>query len=222
MDSNTLTHEYSAEEIVALIEEDIVFGRLYPKERLLEEVLTERFNTSRYVIRAAFALLEKLGLISKIKNRGVVVKSYTPEEVEQLYFMRDLLETTAAQIMPLPMDCATLNELIKIHSDYEAKVAEGDIRRTFRIDINFHEVLFAACGNPFLSIHRNSLANSAHIVRSYSVVDPVYLDRSRDEHKAMIDAITAGDRRKLSDLCRIHLLPSKNAYIRAYLKRYPR
>lgn len=81
-----------AEEIVGSVEEDIVLGRLHPKERLVEEDLIERFDCKRHVVRQALFQLEDIGLVERIRNRGAFVKAYTPEEVEHLYAMREILE----------------------------------------------------------------------------------------------------------------------------------
>ena len=88
-----LDGETPQDRIVQRIEEDIVFGRLHPRERLVEEALAERFGVKRHIVREALADLERRGLIERFRNRGAMVKAYTPEEVEQLYAVRALLET---------------------------------------------------------------------------------------------------------------------------------
>lgn len=216
--------ESSAERLVQVvkrIEEDIVLGRLHPRERLVEEVLAERFQTSRYIIREAFAELERMRAIVRVKNRGVVVTAYTPEEVENLYYMRELLETSAAKIIPFPLNQETFNQLSEIQARHSAEVSTGNIRATFRIDIEFHRTLFAASNNRFLSEAINQFAQSAHVIRAYSVVNPVFLNRSKVEHEAMLEAIRIGDRNRLVELCRVHIMPSKEAYIASYLRRFP-
>ena len=70
--------------IVAKLEEDIVFGRLQPRERLIEEELAARFDAKRHVVRSAIVELQRLGLVERMANRGAVVRLYAATEVEEI------------------------------------------------------------------------------------------------------------------------------------------
>lgn len=207
--------------VVKRIEEDIVFGQLHPRERLVEGDLLARFTTTRYVIREAFAELERIGLITRVKNRGAIVVAYTPIEVENLYFMREALEREAVNLIAMPLKADTLFNIAAIQRRHTEEVKKGNLRAAFRIDAEFHKALFATCGNPLLSQAVNEYAHKAHAIRSSSVVESQFLERSRVEHEAMIDALDACDRPRLLELCRVHIIPSKEYYIAAYKRRFP-
>ena len=115
------------EDIVGSVEEDIVLGRLHPRERLVEEDLIERFDCKRHVVRQALFQLESIGLVERIRNRGAFVKAYTPEEVEQLYAMREILELAGVDALPLPAPEQWLSELEDIHQRYSAAVDAHDL-----------------------------------------------------------------------------------------------
>ncbi|MCP3055496.1 GntR family transcriptional regulator, partial [Aurantimonas sp. LRZ36] len=66
-------------EIAAALEEEIVFGRLHPRERLIEEELASRFEAKRHIVRQALVELERLGLVERVRNRGAVVRLYSAE-----------------------------------------------------------------------------------------------------------------------------------------------
>ncbi|MXP65772.1 GntR family transcriptional regulator [Roseomonas sp. M0104] len=201
--------------MVAALEEDIVFGRLHPRERLIEEELTARFGATRHSVRQALAELERMGLIERIPNRGALVKAYSLAEVEQLYALRILLETRAAQQIPLPLAPAALAALRQVQARHDAAVEAGDPRAAFRANIAFHHALFAGCGNVFLAGVIEDLALRAHGIRFASLTEPRRLAQARAEHHAMLAALESGDRAALVRLCGEHLLPSKEAYLRA-------
>lgn len=46
------------------IKQDIIFGRLRPCERLVEEQLSEQFSMSRHQMGMAFNTLDQMGLIT--------------------------------------------------------------------------------------------------------------------------------------------------------------
>ncbi|MEQ8250677.1 MAG: GntR family transcriptional regulator [Oceanibaculum nanhaiense] len=212
--------ETPQDRIVQRIEEDIVFGRLHPRERLVEEALAERFGVKRHIVREALADLERRGLIERFRNRGAMVKAYTPEEVEQLYAVRALLETSCAEMLPLPMDPARLAELDALQDEHDAAVAAQDLPRIFRLNVQFHRVLYAGCGNPYLAGVIDEFAQKTHAIRFYSVVQPETIAYARDDHRAILQAIRDGDRQSLMAICRRHLMPSKEAYIDAYRRRF--
>ena len=201
------------DDIIAAVEEDIVLGRLHPKERLVEEDLIERFGCKRHIVRQALFQLEGVGLIERIKNRGAFVKAYSSKEVEDLYAMREILELAGASSIPLPAPPKMIEELEDIHHRYIDAVEHQDLRSVFRLNIAFHRALFSLTGNPLMSETINEFAQKAHSIRFIGITNTRNLVRARDDHQAMIDAIKRQDRDKLSELCRAHILPSKEIYL---------
>ena len=58
------SHDGQAE-IIKLIEEDIIFGRLAPGSRLVEDVLMARYGATRHFIRQALVHLERAGVVRR-------------------------------------------------------------------------------------------------------------------------------------------------------------
>ena len=54
--------------VIERLEEDIVFGRRRPRERLVEEDLVAQFGAKKHVIRQALAELERMGLVERKRN----------------------------------------------------------------------------------------------------------------------------------------------------------
>ena len=201
--------------IVSAIEEEIVLGWLQPRERLVEEELSARFATKRHVIREAISELERLGLVERQANKGATVKALGRTDVEQIYTVRQALESLAAQQLPLPCDTSLLETLTAIQAVHSRAVASADPRAAFRANMSFHETFFAACGNPHLADAIRLFAQRVHGARSFTAADPVYLRRAAAEHEEMIAALRRGDRERLVALCRDHLGPSRDAYLDA-------
>src|SRR5690606_10746603 len=126
------------ETVVRRLEEEIVLGRLRPRERLLEEDLAREFDTKRHVVRAALAELEGMGIVVRQPNRGAMVRDFAAEEVEQIYNVREVLERYAAQIIPLPADPELLARLREIHARHGRAVDAGEPRTVFRANLEFH------------------------------------------------------------------------------------
>src|ERR1044072_9575081 len=61
------------DDVVARLEEDIIFGRLAPGARLTEDALMSRYGTSRHFVRQALVDAERRGIVRREKNAGATV-----------------------------------------------------------------------------------------------------------------------------------------------------
>lgn len=218
--SGRLNGEDISMEIAAALEEEIVFGRLHPRERLIEEELASRFEAKRHIVRQALVELERLGLVERVRNRGAVVRLYSAEEVEDINAVRELLEAHAASLIPLPLSSGAIAVLAAIQERHARAIQESDRRGVFRTNIEFHKILFAHCGNAALIEAINSFAQKSHAYRSIFVNDRGYLLWAANAHREMIAAIRSQNRAELIALCRAHLAPAKNHYIEMFRTRF--
>lgn len=207
---------------VRTLEEDIVLGRLHPRERLIEDDLIRRFRFKRHAAREVLTELARLELVDRRKNVGSEVRAFSAREVGELYQMRELLESEAACLVPCPLDEASLESLIAIQREHDSAVAQADLRAVFRSNQLFHQTLFGFCENRVLQKAVQDYARQTHSIRFSSLVDADSRERSRQEHWAMIEALRGGRRADLVRLCRDHLLPSRDAYLAANRHLYER
>ncbi|MCS6764508.1 MAG: GntR family transcriptional regulator [Candidatus Protistobacter heckmanni] len=70
----------------------ILDGHLLPGDPLREVPLSALLGVSRGPIREAFRSLEEKGMVTVVKNFGVFVRTLDPEEADQIYEVRELLE----------------------------------------------------------------------------------------------------------------------------------
>jgi DNA-binding GntR family transcriptional regulator len=198
---------------VEALEEDIAFGYMHPRERLVEDELRARFGLKRHIVRQVLAELEQMGLVERKKNIGALVKSYNVKEVIDLYAVRDILEVSCARSIMMPVAPEKLDELEAIQQRHDDAVRDSNLHVAFRTNIAFHKAFFALSDNATLTEMIELATQRAHVIRSLSMVVPQYLEKARRDHRAMIDALRQGDRERLVALCSDHLLPSRNAYI---------
>ncbi len=207
--------------MVAQVEEDIVLGRLHPRERLIEDALIERFGAKRHAVREALARLERMGMVDRQPNCGAAVRALRPVEVEEIYAVREILEAAAARQIIARATPRLVERLLAAQREHDRASRDGDLGSAFRANIAFHREFFAACGNAELARTIDQLAQKAHMVRSFCIAREGYLEQARDEHRAMIDAVRTRDAEKLARLCRDHIRTAKLAYIEAYRGRFP-
>ncbi len=204
------------------IEEDIVLGRRHPRERLIEQDLSDLFRTHRGDVRLALFELEKKGLVERIPNRGAMVRGLTPEEVTEIYAVREELEVMAVRIIPFPVAPSDIGRLEELQRQHAAAIARGEMLNVFYSNLRFHQALFGLCGNACLIETIELLAQKVYGIRSYANAFPEALDRAHRDHLDMIKALRGSRRDELIELSRRHLKPSPEAYIKAYEQRFGR
>jgi DNA-binding GntR family transcriptional regulator len=213
--------EVAAAVIIARsIEEDIVLGRRHPRERLIEQDLCDLFQTHRGDVRLALFELEKKGLVERVPHRGATVRGLTPSEVREIYTVREELEVMAVRIIPFPVSRADIERLEDLQRQHAAAIVQGEMLNVFYSNLRFHQVLFGLCSNSCLIETIDLLAQKVYGIRSYANAFPESLDRARRDHLDMIRALRAARRDELITLTRRHLMPSPEAYIKAYERRF--
>jgi DNA-binding GntR family transcriptional regulator len=199
--------------IAATLEEDILFGRLRTRERLIEDELIDRFGATRHVVRQALVDLERRGMVVRQPNRGAVVRDFSRAEVDQISKVREILHAQAAAMVPLPAAPALLRQLKRLHEAHSREVERGNVSGIHRVNNEFHDALFTACGNPYLAQTIRDYAQMSLAFRCHVMVNPFLVRRARDEHEAMIAALERGDRAALVRLCVRHTQPSQQVYL---------
>ena len=198
------------------LEEDIIFGRLQPGTRLRENVLLERFGGTRHFIRQALAHLERSGIVTLERNRGATVRTFTPDEVKQIYDVREMLQRQAALRIQLPANLELINRLKNINEEYGAFIAAGNLRGIHEKNDRFHQIFFSACGNPYLTRLVSEYMDTTLAIRAKNLADEELLQVSIDHHRLMIKYLQGTDNWILADLCVEHLRPSKQQYLDLY------
>jgi DNA-binding GntR family transcriptional regulator len=200
------------------LHDDIVFGRLLPRERLIEDALMERFEASRHAVRRAFEELQLRGLVVREPNRGACVRNYSRDEVTDLFELQSILETEAVRRMTLPPGPQQLKELQECLAAHEKASNGNDPWALSLCNKAFHRALFASCPNASLrdAIHGNSLLLDP--IRMRRIPDLKWRATAVQHHRDMVAMVEAGDRKSLLQICEAHLLPTRDFYLQLYVR----
>jgi DNA-binding GntR family transcriptional regulator len=117
--------------------------RFRPGERLIERTLCSELGVSRTVVREVLRFLEAEGLIEISPNRGPVVATIKPADIDQIYELRSHLEgLAAAECARLagPSDIAVLEDAIK---ELRTARTNEDPRLSLRAANRFYQQMFA-------------------------------------------------------------------------------
>lgn len=206
-------------QIVRRLEEDIIFGRFAPGSRLVEDTLMARYETSRHSVRQGLFELERQGIVLREKNIGATVRSYSSDEVRQIYEVREMLTRQAVLMIPLPAPPALIDQLRALQDNYCSFADKGDLRGIHEANDAFHLALFGACGNPYLVQSLLSYMKLTLPIRAKNLADTDGLRISQQQHDMMIDMLQRRDSWALAQLCVEHMRYSKSDYLQRIAKK---
>jgi len=203
----------TALDVAKVLGEDIIFGRLPPGTRLVEDHLIARFGATRHYIRQALYELERTGIVVREKNKGVAVRSLTPAEVLQIYEVRELLQRQAALRIVLPAPASAIAELERLHEQYARHLRNRHFGGVHEANDQFHLTLFACCGNDYLVDSIKHYMWLSLPVRAKKTADLDHATASERDHFHMIQLLKGTDSWALAQLCVDHLMPAKEGYL---------
>lgn len=195
------------------LEMDIIFGRIPPLQRLIEDDLMAQFSASRHRVRCAIDILATRALVVRETNKGAHVCGYTGEEIQQIYELRDVLHNAAIRRIKFPVDPQIITALRTLYTAQIAAIEKGDLERVFRLNNRFHSTIFKCCGNLPLIEAIELQAQRTYPIRTNSFGETGYLTVAQNEHKKMIDALVHGNVEALVLLCRTHIARPMRGYL---------
>lgn len=196
-----------------MLHTDIIFGRLSPRDWLVEDELMQRFTASRYAVRTAIEEMQRRGLVVREPNRVAYVRNYSGIEVEELFEVLETLEAQAIRRMQLPLSAAIIARLETIQHQHEMASKADIALELFACNRAFHEALFAACGNAQLAKAIQLYARMIDPIRMCRIPDRSWRREAAAHHRQMIALLRGTDREALVQLCLDHIEPSKTLFL---------
>jgi DNA-binding GntR family transcriptional regulator len=186
-----------ATEVRAQIEQMIVAGDLPGGDKLNEVVLANAMGVSRGTVREAIRSLADSGLIDLIANRGAFVHETTLDEVRNLYDLRGAIFAMACGAAARGVGAGhdtDLAEKLRQNLDAMRAVHDRDDRAAYYdLNIEFHDMLLNAAGNPKAKTIYDNLVREMHLFRRRGLSIATNIAQSIAEHAAIQDAVEAGD-----------------------------
>lgn len=192
---------------IGRLRQEIFDGQLPPGTRLAEAAEAKRLGVSRVPVREAFAALERDGLLEFTETGRTVVKQLTPQDFEELFAMRLLLEPAAARsAFPLSRKQQQL-----LADNISATRKANSLNEVTRLDLDFHQLIVEASGNTRLLKLWRSLRTELEFWLGY--LHQQHRDRELDtrvdtagSHQGILDCFQNRSAAACEKLTREHIL----------------
>ncbi|WP_373465050.1 GntR family transcriptional regulator [Streptomyces luteogriseus] len=181
-----------ADEVADRIREAIFSGAYAPGAPLREVELSGVLQVSRGPVREALRVLEREGLVHCGWHRGSVVTTLSAEDVAELDSLRGALEDLAVQQV---IAHASDEDLAAIEKAAGGMDRTTDPHTMVRLDIAFHDAVFAATGHQRLALAWEAIRCQVHLflLTRIGLSTEGYLGCIPQEHHALAAALRARD-----------------------------
>lgn len=169
----------------------ILSGDLDRGARLPQDELAARFRSSITPVREALRALEAEGLVVSEPHRGTRVAAVDFERVKATYLVRRLTESYAIRRATTRLSPRDLWQVEQRMRDVDRAVAAKDAAGARQANQEFHFFLYDRCGIPALAQHIRTLW--AAFPWDLVLSSPKRSRESSKEHRAILDALRAGD-----------------------------
>lgn len=179
-----------SEKIYQQLRSKILGRELAPGSVVTERRLAEATAISRTPLRSAISRLEGEGLIERLANKSIMIRSFSIDGLLEILLIRRLLESEAAAHAAGQVPAAAL-AMLEAEARHFAEAPEAELEAFWRHDDVLHGAIARAAGRPILAALIDDLRGKArmchlrHMPRTFQV--------QGREHLALLDALAAGD-----------------------------
>lgn len=192
-----------AEEVADRIREAIFNGAYAPGAQLREVELSGVMDVSRGPVREALRILEREGLVRCAWHRGTVVTTLSSEDVAELESLRGALERLAVERI---IAHASEEDFVSLEKAAGLMERARDEHEMVRLDIGFHDAVFATSGHQRLAEAWEAIRCQVHLFLLTRIGHSTegYLTRVPEEHRELVAALRSRDVHGALDLFAAH------------------
>ncbi|WP_127903586.1 GntR family transcriptional regulator [Solirhodobacter olei] len=208
-------HEPNAAYVLRALRMAIVTHRVEPGQMLSEQEIARRFAISRQPVREAFIKLSEAGLVRVLPQRGTQVARISLAEVGDARFVRQAVEIALAaeaarQITGVGAKALAAHIRAQLAAAEEAEQAAGQgaeaaRERFYFLDEAFHADLARIAERPASWKMLETVKAQMDRVRFLAIERSSPLEAIIAQHRAIVDAVSAGDAAAAAAAMEAHL-----------------
>ncbi len=180
----------------AYLRECILDGTLTPGTKLSQVALADQLGVSRTPLREVLRMLQEEGLVEIEPNQRTRVAGLDPQELDDIYASRILLETLALSLTLDGVTAAGRREAKQLLTAMRRAARSGDFPQWFDAHARFHRLLTAGAGESMQRQLAVLADRTIRYIRIYQLSDPSSWQSAGDvEHAAILEAIANHDDR---------------------------
>ncbi len=170
------------------LRDQIIRGEIAEGTQLRQDAIATQYQVSRIPVREALRQLDAEGLIAIVPNRGAVVPALSPDDIEELFAIRSLLEPEVLKLSIPHLTRSDFDEAEAILKKYVNELNREDhVSGWGRLNWQFHSTLYSRANQPrFMAIIRN-VNNSGERYTRLQLYLTHGIQRANEEHHKILE-----------------------------------
>jgi DNA-binding GntR family transcriptional regulator len=189
-------------QVARAIRRDIILGRLRPGTVLVQERLCETYGVSRVPIRDALLTLLSEGFVQRNRRNQMVSAEWAPNDLIDTFHIEALLCGLAARLATANATEDELQELDELLQRGENAGDPPDRSITAEVSWQFHRGVNRAARSRRLITSLRAV--SVSFVQDFMKEVPDWWCHSREQHRAILEAMRAREADRAEMLMREH------------------
>ena len=178
----------------AYLRDCILDGTLTPGTKLSQVTLAEQLGISRTPLREVLRMLQEEGLVEIEPNQRTRVAGLDPQELDDTYACRILMETLALSMTMGTFGAAGRKEARRLLDAMRRAARKGDFGEWFAAHADYHRLITAGAGEVLQRQLKAFADRTSRYIRIYQLSDPGSWQVAGDvEHERILKALIAGD-----------------------------
>jgi len=188
------------------LRDQIIRGEIPEGAQLRQDAIATQFQVSRIPVREALRQLDAEGLIAIVPNRGAVVPALSPNDIEELFSIRALLEPEVLKLSIPHLTKDDYSEADAVLRKYVNELRRDDhVSAWGRLNWQFHSILYSRANQPrFMAIIRNVNNNGERYTRLQLYLTHG-MKRANEEHHQILEFCRQRDIVQACKLLREHI-----------------
>ena len=196
----------TAVDVYEALQDSILSGKLKPGTVLSQVEVARVLNVSRTPVREAMRMLQEGGLVTGEPNFRSRVLGFDPRDIEALYMKRIMMESLAVTFTTKTMTPASREKLGAVVHALEGPDAHETFSTWQSLHREFHRLIVAQAGDAYAADLETLEKRSERYQSAYKGEHlPGWWQRGEQEHRALFDAVSAGDAISAGELSARHL-----------------
>lgn len=188
------------------LRDQIIRGEIPEGAQLRQDAIATQYHVSRIPVREALRQLDAEGLIAIVPNRGAIVPALSPDDIEELFSIRALLEPEVLKLSIPLLTEEDFSEAAAVLREYVDELRREDhVSSWGRLNWNFHSILYSRAKQPrFMAIIRN-VNNSGERYTRLQLYLTHGMKRANEEHHKILELCRQRDVAAACKLLRQHI-----------------
>lgn len=206
-----------ASAVAEKLREKIINGDLREGEQLRQDAVAAELGVSRIPVREALRQLEAEGLVRIVANRGAVVSALSPDEINELFELRAVVECYVLRQAIPNMTEEVLREAEAILRKYERAVEQKvDVSSWGDWNWQFHSALYAPANRPTMMALIKTLNNNCDRYTRLHLLFTRNTHQAGKAHRAVLKACRTGNADVACDALWKHITEA-GQYLREFI-----